>query len=188
MEHEQTLSLESQIEALLFYRGEAVKESEIIKILDINKNNFTEAVEKLKQSLKGRGLTLIEHEEKISLGTAPQAHALIEKVTKEELLRDLGKSGLETLSIVLYKGPVARREIDYIRGVNSSFILRNLLLRGLIERSDDKNIRGYTYSPSLDLLMHLGITKIDELPEYQHVKTELETFTKSEDNDDAAPL
>ena len=69
------------------------------------------------------------------LGTAPQMSATVETLTKEELMKDLGKAGLETISIILYKGPISRAEIDYIRGVQSNFILRNLLVRGLIEKS-----------------------------------------------------
>ncbi|PIR38392.1 MAG: hypothetical protein COV34_02180 [Candidatus Zambryskibacteria bacterium CG10_big_fil_rev_8_21_14_0_10_42_12] len=181
-----TLSLEAQIEAILFYKGEGVKESELIKTLGTDEQSFKDAVLNLRENLSGRGLTLLEHDGIIALGTAQGAHGLIEKITKEELTRDLGRAGLETLSIVLYKGPVNRREIDYIRGVNSSFILRNLLMRGLIERVDDKAGRGYSYKPSLDLLMHLGISRIDELPDYHKVKEELERFGKSEDNGDNA--
>ena len=161
-----------------------MKESELIKTLGTDEQSFSDAVEHLKMSLSGRGLTLLQHDGKIALGTAKEAHGLIEKITKEELTRDLGKAGLETLSIVLYKGPVSRREIDYIRGVNSSFILRNLLMRGLIDRADDKGGRGYSYKPSLDLLMHLGISHIEDLPDYQKVREELETFGKSEDNEE----
>jgi chromosome segregation and condensation protein ScpB len=68
------------------------------------------------------------------LGTVPEASELIEKIIKDELTRELGKSSLETLTIILYKSPIAKPEIDYIRGVNSNYILRNLLVRGLVEK------------------------------------------------------
>ena len=60
------------------------------------------------------------------LGTSAEASTLIEKLTKEELNRDLGKASLETLSIIMYQGPIKRSQIDYIRGVNSTFILQKL--------------------------------------------------------------
>ena len=176
------MTLEAQIEAVLFYRGEAVKETELTKTLDVSESDFKKALEKLGEQLEGRGLTLIQHEGKVALGTHGSAHKLIEKITKEELMRDLGKAGLETLAIILYKHPVTRRDIDYIRGVNSSFILRNLLMRGLIDRVDEKGGRGYAYKPTIDLLMHLGVSKISDLPNYQQVTEELETFEKTEDN------
>ena len=83
----------------------------------------------LEQDLKGRGLSLVRTDDEVMLGTAKEFSGLIEDLAKEELSRDLGKAGLETLSIVLYLGPITRADIDYIRGVNSQFILRALLIR-----------------------------------------------------------
>ena len=115
------------------------------------------------------------------LGTSPENHDLIEKLKKDELSKDIGKAGLETLSIVLYRGPVRKSEIDYIRGVNSGSILRNLMIRGLIERkSDEKDQRSFLYVPTFDLLSFLGISELNELPEYEKVKTELEKAVEDE--------
>jgi len=105
---------------------------------------------------------------------------LIEQLTKDELTRDLGKAGLETLSVVLYQGPISRADIDYIRGVNSQFILRALLIRGLVERVDNpKDARSYLYKTTLDLLSHLGVSKLSELPEYEQVRKDIEEFKQS---------
>ncbi len=92
--------------------------------------------------------------------------------------RDIGKAGAETLSIVLYKGPISRSEIDRIRGVNSSFILRNLLIRGLVEREVVKNNALFSITPSL--LAHLGISNKTELPNYAQVLDELEKFEQQQ--------
>jgi segregation and condensation protein B len=114
------------------------------------------------------------------LGTAQELSPLIEQLTKEELSRDLGKAGLETLSIILYQGPISRADIDYIRGVNSQFIVRNLLIRGLIERVDNpKDARSFLYKTTLQLLSHLGVSKIEDLPEYQQVRKDIEGFKQS---------
>lgn len=119
----------------------------------------------------------MEKEKSVMLATAPEVSGVIEKVRKEELSRDIGKAGIETLSVILYKGPVARSEIDYIRGVNSTFILRNLLIRGLIERiSNPKNQRSFLYKPTFELLSFLGISSIEELPKFKAVQQELEKF------------
>lgn len=171
----------AHIEALLFYKGEPLKKKDLQIILAITDTELEEAIDVLKDRLAHGGLCLIEHDEKISLGTQPAASDLIADITKDELTKDLGKAGLETLSIILYKGPVSRRKIDYIRGVNSSFIIRNLLVRGLIERAHDATHRSYVYTPSTDLLMHLGITHIEELPDYSQIKEELDSFEKSEE-------
>ncbi|MDE2188364.1 MAG: SMC-Scp complex subunit ScpB, partial [Patescibacteria group bacterium] len=64
-----------------------------------------------------------------------------------------------------------------IRGVNSQFILRNLLIRGLIERVENPaDARSFLYKTTLDLLAHLGISKIDDLPEYEQVRKDIEIF------------
>jgi segregation and condensation protein B len=89
----------------------------------------------------------------------------------------LGKAGLETLAIILYQGPISRADIDYIRGVNSQFIVRNLLIRGLIERVDNPtDARSFLYKTTLDLLSHLGISKIQDLPEYDQVRRDIDGF------------
>ncbi len=116
------------------------------------------------------------------LGTAAEASSLIEALQKEEISRDLGKAGSETLAIVLYKGPISRREIDFVRGVNSAFIVRNLLVRGLIERVEDEGkARGFLYGPTAALLSYMGISKIDALPEFENVRKEIDKFAAAEE-------
>jgi len=181
-EEKRELTNDARLEAILFYQSGPVKRKELLRILKIDEEELNEGIEILEENLRERGIRIVEHEGEIRLGTAPEISSLIEEITKDELMKDLGKAGLETLSIILYKGPVSRRDIDNVRGVNSSFILRNLLIRGLIDREESKEGRGYAYRPSLDLLMHLGITSLEELPDYKEIKLELENFGKSEDN------
>ena len=100
---------------------------------------------------------------------------MIENLQKEELNKDLSKSSLETLSIILYKNGASRAEIDNIRGVNSSFTLRVLSMRGLVERITDPNdSRRYIYKPSLGLLSYMSVTSIEELPEYSEINKSIE--------------
>ena len=107
--------------------------------------------------------------------------SLIEKLTKEELMKDLGKAGLETLSIILYQGPLPRAEIDYIRGVNSQFILRNMLIRGLIEKVENPaDRRSFLYKPTMQLLAHLGLSSTSSLPDFDVVRKNIEAFKAAE--------
>ena len=172
----------SQLEAILFFKSEPVTASELHKLLGIPKPEVEEALAQLGQSLEGRGITLVTNGEEYSLGTSPQHSALIEQVQKEEFTRDLGRAGLETLAIVLYRGPVTRREIDVIRGVNSSFILRSLLVRGLVERVDGS--KGFSYKPTLKLLEHLGVRRIDQLPDYEESLKAVKTFLENQPKED----
>jgi segregation and condensation protein B len=124
-------TLSAQLEAILFWKAEPVSIKKLADLLKVGPESIKEGLKELGDKLQGRGLTLVQTDDEVMLGTAKELSSLIEQLTKEELTRDLGKAGLETLSIVLYQGPISRADIDYIRGVNSQFILRNLLIRGL---------------------------------------------------------
>ena len=120
--------------------------------------------------------------ERYILATAPDVSDFMKKIVQEEYTKDLGKAGLETLAVVLYRGPVTRAEIDHIRGVNSSFIVRSLLVRGLVERlPNERDSRSFLYRASFDLLRHLGVANVSDLPEYESVKQEIESLPKDEE-------
>jgi segregation and condensation protein B len=123
---------------------------------------------------------LQENDGDITLGTAPLLSELIEKLQKEELNKELSKASLETLSIILYKDGVSRSLIDYIRGVNSSFTLRALSIRGLIEKSVDKlDSRRYIYKPTFLLLSFMGVKSVEELPDYQTINSGIESSAQN---------
>jgi len=171
------MNLSAKIEAILFFKSEPVEKSWLAKTLAVSLDSIETALNQLKSNLENRGLALLEKENSVMLGTAPDLSSLIEALIKEELNRDLGKAGLETLAIVLYEGPVSRPEIDYIRGVNSSFILRNLLVRGLVERlPKPDDARTFIYRPTFDLLRYLAVAKVGDLPDYELIRQELLTF------------
>ena len=175
-------NLEQQIEAILLFKNEPVSLKELAKMLDLKVGEIKDAVNKLADQYKNRGMVLVDDGEVVALGTNPNLSELIERIQKEELSRELGRAGLETLSIVLYKGPVSRREIDFIRGVNSTFILRNLLIRGLVERTESQvGERSFTYKPTLELLRHLGITNVKDLPEYETALKKIESFVATQE-------
>ena len=166
--------LSKKIEAILFYMAEPVEVSFLAKTLGISKEEILNAVIELTQSLGDRGIKLVNLNDEISLVTSPEFGGLIEKIIKEERERDLGRAGIETLSIIAYKGPVTKKEIEYIRGVNSQYALRSLLLRGLVEKKQSvEDERMMVYSVTLDTLRHLGIQKISDLPEGETIKNKL---------------
>jgi segregation and condensation protein B len=98
---------------------------------------------------------------------------------KNELKQDIGKAGAETLAIILYQEPITRSAIDRIRGVNSSFILRNLQIRGLIERVPNPAGNGNAFACTPSLLAHLGLTSKSQLPDFARVADSLETFAST---------
>ncbi len=176
----QNENLEKKIEAVLFWKGEPVAIKKLAQILNVKEEEISAALKNLETSLSGRGVALVFKEDEVALTTSKDTSELIEKLTKDELIKDLGKAGLETLSIIIYQGPVSRAEIDYIRGVQSTFILRNLMIRGLVEKvSNPKDQRSFLYKPTFELLTYLGITKIEEMPEFQKAKEEIESYRQS---------
>ena len=176
------LSLDAHIEAILFWKGEPVSLKRLADIVKKEPKEVEDALLVLEGRLKDRGLALVYKDKEVMLGTSPAASATIEELAKDELVRDLGKAGLETLSIIIYQGPIARGEIDYIRGVYSNFILRNLLVRGLVERiPSQKDARSFLYRPTFGLLQHLGIRRVEDAPEYGKVRTEIESFKERQE-------
>ena len=170
-------NIEQKIEAVLFWKGEPISMKKLSEIFGKTEEEIKQVLNGLEASLAGRGLSLVFKEDEVTLGTSKETSEIIEKLTKEELVRDLGRAGLETLSIVVYQGPIAKSEIDYIRGVQSNFILRNLMIRGLIERvPNPKDMRSFLYKPTFDMLAYMGITKIEEMPEYALAKQEIESY------------
>ncbi len=174
------MNLTAQIEAILFWKAEPVTVAELARYLSRGEAEITQALETLAIQLSDRGIILVRNNDAVMLGTSPAAGELVERLTKEELSRDIGKAGLETLTVVLYRGPVTRAEIDYIRGVNSSFILRNLLVRGLVDKlPNPADARSFLYRPTFELLSWLGVKEISELPDYRQVVDELTAVIKS---------
>lgn len=172
----------AELEALLFIHGEPLEIKKIARLLSSRGFSADEAVvnEALKElqenyQSENRGLVLIFSGDKAELATKPEFGELLGELVKEELSDDLTPASLETLAIITYGGPASRSIIDYVRGVNSSFILRALLLRGLIERLNDSDrAHGYVYQASFETLKHLGLSRVEELPEYNKFKETIE--------------
>lgn len=179
-------NLQAELEALLFVYGEPVKLQTLAEKLGVTASVAEETLQSLRTELdkENRGLALFSTEDKYSLVTKPELSEMIQKIVKEEFDSELTAASLETLAIVSYLGPCNRAEIDYIRGVNSSFILRNLAIRGLVERKQDPE-RGnaFIYNVSFDFLKHIGVSSVDNLPEHGKYRELVKSFLKKETNE-----
>jgi segregation and condensation protein B len=175
--------LQAKIEALLFIYGEPVKIKTLADKLAVSEEVVKETLNQLQNELTEtkRGLALILLDDKAQLTTKPSLSSFIEKVIQEELDTELTPASLETLAIIAYLGPCSRAEIDYLRGVNSSFILRNLAIRGLIERKPDpQKINAFSYRISFNFLKHLGIDSLQKLPDYEKYKNLIKSYLKKD--------
>ena len=163
-------SILALLEALLFIYGEPLEIKKIAKILNKKNEEVEAGLRFLEEELAAeqRGLVLVRDEDRLQLATKPEFSKILEGITKQEFSEELTPASLETLSIIAYAGPILRADIEYIRGANSSFTLRALVMRGLVEREiDPKRGNAYLYRLSFESLRHLGLAKNSDLPEYQ---------------------
>lgn len=168
------VSLEHKIEGVLFYKATPMKKSTLCKLFECSEEELDAALKTLKERLQSGATRLIETEDEVDLVTMSELDVLIESLRKDEMRRDIGKAGAETLAIILYRGPLTRAEIDRIRGVNSSFILRNLMVRGLIEK--DSSTKQVLYRSTPALMAHLGITDKTALPGFADIMNALDVY------------
>lgn len=162
-------SIESQIESLMLMSHKPFTISKLSSILEKKPKDIEDAVQKIIKKYddaKG-GLVLMRDGNKIQFATAPENSEIIKKWKKDEQTRELTRPSLETLTIIAYRGPVSKAEIELIRGINCSLILRNLLIRGLVEMLPGKNDLDTKYQLSFEFMRWLGIKDAKELPEYE---------------------
>ena len=172
-----------QLEGVLFYKAAPMKKAALAKLLGASDGEIETGLQTLAKRLEAGATRLLLTDTEAELVTAAELDELIESIRKDDLKRDIGKAGAETLAIILYRGPVTRSDIDRIRGVNSSFILRNLLVRGLIERSGDGRAVQYKVTPAL--LAHLGVSEKSALPGYEEVMNTLDVYERNLETESA---
>ncbi len=164
-------NLENVLEALLFTYGETISVKKLIEVTKKSQADLIVALNNLRESLAGRGIRLVNKDNYWQLVADKSSSEYIEKLVKSEIQEELTPASLEVLAIVAYKGPVSKNEIETIRGVNSSYALRNLVLRGLVEKEDSG--KSHSYKISLAALRKLGLEKIEELPGYRELQNEI---------------
>lgn len=161
------------LESLLFTSGHPLSYKKIVEILGIPESDVEESLKELAMDYEqnSRGLRLVFFDNKVQLVAAPESKEAIEKLIKSDFEEDLSQAALETLAIVAYRGPVSRAAIENLRGVNCSFILQSLAIRGLIDKKNNpEDGRSYIYNVTFDFLKHLGINKLEDLPNYNELK------------------
>jgi segregation and condensation protein B len=189
----ETAKLISALESLLFISGEPLSYGRLEKTLAASKDELRAAAEALAKRYAddaASGLIILFEGSQVAMATKPENAAHVEAFTKSALTESLSKAALEVLAIIAYRAPVTRAEIDAIRGVNCSFTLRNLLLRGLIDREGNPDdSRGYIYRPAFRFLEVLGLSKTSDLPDFEALsQDERLTMILEEEAEEAAAL
>jgi segregation and condensation protein B len=148
-------------------------------MLQLKKDEVTAAILELSEILKDQAVITLINDESITLVTRPELKDELQKLEKEELAKEFSKGAIETLALIAYKGPIGKSDIDYIRGVNSQFMLRNLVMRGMIE----KQAGGKGYNITTDALRFLGVTNREDLPQFNEFFTEIEKRLPVDESD-----
>lgn len=168
------MTLQSQLESLLFVSAKPLSIKELADLTETKVSEVERALTVLAQEYKEqeRGFMLINNNNQYQLTTSSDNTELVAKFLRDETSGELSQPSLETLTIIAYRGPIAKLDLERIRGVNCSLILRNLLLRGLIEEKIDKQKNENFYAVTLDFIKFLGISAITELPDYEKLHKE----------------
>jgi len=159
--------LTAALEALLFVASGPVASFQLAEVLGKNSNEVNNGLKRLEAILAANGgLALQWHKGKVQLMSSPVHGNLIEEFLGLEASSRLSRAALETLSIIAYKQPATRPQLDSIRGVNSDGVIKSLLSKGLIEevgRAEGPG-RPIMYGTTPDFLQHFGLKTLDELP------------------------
>ena len=174
--------MKAAIEGLLFVKGsDGLTISEICNVLEANPEEVKNAIKELYQDYqseeRGRQLELLGQHFKLT--TKKEHKEYYKKITQEEENSNLSQSALETLAIIAYNEPITRMEIDEIRGINSSYVLRKLMIKNLIQEVGKSDLPGRPrqYGVTNAFLDYFGLGGIDELP-----KIEIEHQEEEENN------
>ena len=160
--------LKASIEALLFIAPDALTPAQLASALEISVSEVERGLELLAVDYQDRGLRIQRHAGRIQLTTSPEMTDKVERFLGLEITSHLSRAALESLAIVAYQQPVTRPQVDSIRGVNSDYVMKSLLHKGLIQdvgRAEGPG-RPILYSTTPDFLQQFGISSLDELPPF----------------------
>lgn len=176
------MNSKTQIESLLFSSGHALSYKKLAEVLSpfgrsteggkISEEDVKKLLKELADDYEknNRGLRLVFLDDKVQLVAAPESVEMIKKLIKSDFEEDLSQAALETLAIVAYRGPISRAAVENLRGVNCSFILQSLAIRGLIGRyNNPEDGHSYIYNVTFDFLKHIGLSRIEDLPSYDEL-------------------
>jgi len=162
------MTIKSQLESLLFATVKPIALKDLARALDITPAVAADKLKELEDDYKNResGISLVNNGKSYQLTTSAENSDLVKTFLKSEISGELSQPSLETLTIIAYRGPISKTEIERIRGINCSLIIRNLLLRGLIEEEFDKKKDLNYYRVSVDFIRFLGLSELEDLPGY----------------------
>lgn len=167
---------EAILEAILFTMGESVEISRLASVLEMDKKEVKDILKGMQTRYEEeeRGIVLMWYEDSVQLSTRADLYEYLIKIAKTPKKMVLSDTVLETLSIVAYKQPVTRLEIEKIRGVSCDFAINKLLEYELIIELGRKDAPGrpLLFGTTEQFLRCFGVASINELPELSAMQLE----------------
>lgn len=168
--------MEAVLEGLLFVTGEeGLSLKKIAEILEIDEDKLNQVIENLEHDYESdkRGIKLELLGNNLKLTTKKEHKKYYEKLVETDDTI-LSQASLETLAIIAYNQPITRVKVDEIRGIDSSYVIRKLLLKNLIKdmgRSDAPG-KPILYGVTDSFLDYFGLSTIDDLPKLEEINDE----------------
>ena len=161
-------NLSAILEAILFVAGDPVRVEDLAHAMNLTASEMAEALEALGDhlSLEGRGIRLNRSGESVFLSIRPEYAPQVEAFLQPLQKRPLSQAVLETLSIIAYRQPCTRGDIESIRGVKCDYSVQSLLTKGFIEECGQRETlrRPTLYRTTDAILKHFGIESLEDLP------------------------
>lgn len=165
------MSLSSQLESLLLISPRPLSLRALSERTGRPAEEILAAVTALAQkyNTETSGIQVLQHGQTVQFVSSPLNSKLITEFLKEEQAGELTRPALETLTIIAYRGPISKIQLDTIRGVNCSLILRHLMIKGLVEAKANKDKFQTSYQVTGDFVRYLGLNTISQLPDYEQL-------------------
>ncbi len=170
------MDIKERIEAILFIGDESIKIKEIAKYFSISVIEIIEVIDKLKEERKHTGINVEIKDERVYLVTNPLCGETINLFFNQETKpKKLSKAALEVVSIIAYKQPVTKGDIEAIRGVAADSIVNSLEERNFVRVCGEKKSQGRPklYEVTENFLAYLGIKTVEELPNHTAMRGEV---------------
>ncbi|MEN9557975.1 MAG: SMC-Scp complex subunit ScpB [Candidatus Parcubacteria bacterium] len=164
------IQISNKILSILFAGARPFSIRRLGELCEASTKDVEEAMRVLETQLENLPLMLQTSGNDVQLVTRPEYVDIVKQVVRDEMAGELSRPSLETLTILAYRGPLTRPELEQIRGVHSSLILRNLMLRGLVEEKEDARLGQPTYAVTFAFIQHLGLKSLEELPDYESLR------------------
>ena len=169
-------ALKAAAEAVLFTMGDSVDLATLAQVLNLKQEDAQTVIDQLAEEYEeeGRGIRIIRLEDRYQLATKKELYPVLIRMVRQPAKINLTDVVMETLSIIAYKQPVTRVEIERIRGVKCDHAINRLIEFGLIQEVGRLDVPGrpILFGTTEEFLRHFGTDSLDELPRINPVKVE----------------